>query len=123
MKNRNLLKFEDGRLLVRPRGLDRIWCFRREVSAQLLDILEVEVRPKREVKRGIRTLGTDIGFKICGTFQSDGVVNFWNYRSPAPVLQIRLAPGHSFTNLYLSVGDPGLMKKSILEARAAASRD
>lgn len=104
--DRNTLDLRAELLTVRPRGLDKLWCFRREIRVPTAEISSVRVAPKSAIPRGLRTLGTDLGVKICGTFQSRGASNFWNYRGPGPVLVIELAPTQPFRHLYLSVAAP-----------------
>lgn len=117
MSDRNILTLGDGTLRIRPRGGDRLWTFTRSIVVPLAAVNTVTVTGTRDLKRGIRTLGTDLGFKICGTFRADGNVNFWNYRAPGPLLALRLAPGERFTNLYLSVDDPERWRGRIEAAR------
>lgn len=120
MANRNDVTVDGGQLTVRPRGLDALWCFRSRVVVPLGAVTSVRLAEKRTVRRGLRTFGTDIGFKICGTFQSKGAVNFWNYRSPGAVLVIELESGQRFTNLYLSVDAPQVVRDRILRAARLA---
>ncbi|MCS4277434.1 hypothetical protein M2390_002640 [Mycetocola sp. BIGb0189] len=120
MSNRNTLIIDGDLLRVRPRGLDRFWCFRRELAVPLAAIREVRVVPKKGVARGLRTLGADLGFKISGTYYAEGAVNFWNYRAGGPLLAITLAPAQEgSTHLFLSVGDPEVLRERIEKARAA----
>lgn len=104
--DRNEIRIAGSDLIVTPRGLDVLWCFRRQLSIHCAAVKSVRVAPKSTLQRGIRALGTDIGVKICGTFHSAGNTNFWNYRSPGPVLVIELRLQQQYTNLYLSVADP-----------------
>lgn len=121
MPNRNDVEVDAEHLSVHPRGLDALWCFRREITLPIDAVDSVALTPKSDLKRGIRTLGTDVGFKICGTFRSQGDVNFWNYRGPGPVLAIRLRPGLEFTHLYLSVDHPEGLRDRIAAALTGAS--
>lgn len=66
----------------------------------------MQVVSKTAVKRGIRVLGIDLGYKICGTFRSNGSMNFWNFQKPGHLLVIRLESGFEYAHLYLSVKYP-----------------
>ncbi len=69
----------DGALVVRPRGLNRLWAFRIEVRVPLSQVSEVHSDVARKsVGSGLRVLGTYVpGLVQAGRFRSKGESSFW----------------------------------------------
>lgn len=114
MANRNTLRIESGDLVIQPRGLDRIWGFRKEVALPLASIASVSVEKRpHKVRRGLRYPGTDAYWKISGTFHPNGERHYWNYAGTKEALTIRLDGSQHFNQLYLSVPDALEAQQSI----------
>lgn len=117
MGDRNNLRIENDALTVVPRGMDKVWSFRRQVVVPLSSISEVSIEPlPLRVKRGWRGPGLDTFTKLSGTFHPAGERHFWNYSGPGEALTIRLNGSHHFHQLYLSVDDAGAWRDRIIEA-------
>lgn len=118
MSDRNILRVEKDSLIVTPQGLDRVWCWRRQVVASLGSITDVRVEssPAR-VPTGWRGPGLDFMGKLCGTFHPNGERHFWNYSGSGDALSIGIAKGqHHFQRLYLSVSEPERSREVLLDA-------
>lgn len=117
MSDRNVLQVTNDSLIVRPRGLDRLWCCRREVVVPLLSITDVRVEHSPSgIPVGWRGPGLDFMGKLSGTFHPNGERHFWNYSGSGVALGIGIAEGQHFQQLYLSVGDPERSKQILLDA-------
>lgn len=107
MSDRNAVRVVGDALVVTPRGLDKVWGFRRRVIVPLARITEVAVEETpHAVKRGLRAPGLDVYWKRSGTFHPDSGRHYWNQAGSGPVLSIEIAGGKPFDRLYLSVPDP-----------------
>lgn len=115
MSDRNTLQVVDGDLIVSPRGLDKMWGFRRQIAIPLqkVDRVEVEQKPHR-VRRGLRAPGLDVCWKRCGTFHSDGERHYWNQSGSGALLVVYISGGAPFDRLYLSVADPASARKMLI---------
>lgn len=121
MSNRNALSIIDGALVVVPRGMDRVWGFRRRIVVPLARIVNVEVehRPHR-VPTGWRGPGLDVFVKKSGTFHPRGKRHYWNISGTDAALRVDIANGTPFDRLYLSVAEPEAACRMVSEAVARA---
>ena len=101
MAARNTLTVDGGMLTVTPRGMDRVWGFRKQVQAPLGRITNVSIEhdPHR-VPTGVRAPGLDFMGKLCGTFHVNG---------------------QPFRRLYLSVADAEEAQRTLRNAVSAHS--
>ncbi|WP_440311909.1 hypothetical protein [Leucobacter chromiireducens] len=121
MGNRNAVTIEDGVLVVIPRGIDKVWGFRRRIEVPLTRITEVAVEPAPlRVPTGWRGPGLDVGGKLSGTFHPKGERHYWNYSWGGPALTVAIAGGDPFDRLYLSVGDAEALCQELRAAVEAA---
>ncbi|KAM9862977.1 hypothetical protein ACI1US_01115 [Leucobacter sp. BZR 635] len=106
MSDRNTVSIEDDALVVTPRGLDKIWGFRRRITVLLSAIsgVEIEHRP-HYVPMGWRGPGLDGFGKLVGTFHPSGERHYWNFSGKGSVLMVDIDGGKPFDRLYLSVAD------------------
>lgn len=102
--------------MVSPRGMDKVWGFRRQIVVPLrnIDRVEVEQNP-HQVRRGYRAPGLDVYWKRSGTFHPDGERHYWNQSGNGPLLVIVIAGGLPFDRLYLSVADPEAAREMLME--------
>lgn len=122
MSDRNILQVIDGNLIVTPRGLDKMWGFRRQVVVPVQKIDRVEVEQKsHQVRRGLRAPGLDAYWKRCGTFHPDGERHYWNQSGNGAVLVIYISGGAPFHRLYLSVADPADAREMVVQVAGLAS--
>lgn len=77
------MTIEGGRLVVSPRGLDKLWSFTRRLDVPLSQVkgATADSGVRREPK-GIRAPGLSIPGKYAGTFHRDGEKTFWNVSDP-----------------------------------------
>lgn len=123
MASRNDLRVDEDTLVILPRGLDRIWGFRKEIAVPLTSITSasVEAAPHK-VRRGLRYPGTDAYWKISGTFHPGGERHYWNYAGTKEALTIRLDGTQHFHQLYLSVQDAVSAQRMIIDKVTALQR-
>lgn len=116
MSDRNALGISNGNLIVKPRGLDRLWGFRKQIVVPLdrIERVEVELHP-RAIRRGLRAPGLDAYWKRSGTFHPGGERHYWNQSGSGPVLVVVIAGGDPFARLYLSVADAESAREMIAE--------
>ena len=96
----------DAELVVRPLDLARLWSLRREVRVPLTMIRDIRTGvPRRDVRRGIRTLGTEVpGLVHAGSYRTRKVRSFWLVGRAQTVTVIE-CPGARFDRLVLEL-DP-----------------
>ncbi|MEV8254528.1 hypothetical protein AB0O95_11270 [Rhodoglobus sp. NPDC076762] len=118
--SRNSLRIENGVLTVSPRGLDRVWCFRKSVVVELADISDAGIeRHASRIPTGWRGPGLDFGGRLCGTFHTAGEKHFWNYSGSGDVLRITITGNQHFQQLHLSVDDAESSLKMLRNAIAS----
>ncbi|WP_025133479.1 hypothetical protein [Leucobacter sp. PH1c] len=120
MSARNAVSIERGALVVIPRGMDKIWGFRRRIEVPLERITEVAVEPSPlRVPTGWRGPGLDVGGKLSGTFHPGGERHYWNVSGRGPALTVGIAGGQPFDRLTLSVADAEALCRELHAAGAA----
>ena len=122
MPDRNPVPVDETEIIIRPLGLDWIWCFKKElrVPLGLIEIASVSPKPLSE-RAGIRLPGTDIGIKRCGTYTKDSKRSFWNVLKNTPALAIDCAPGAEYCRIVLSIPHPEAVALIINERLEHAS--
>lgn len=99
----NTVSIAGDRLTVRPRGLDRLWGFRRKIDVPFTHVRVATVDPEaRRGARGLRGPGLAIFGKYVGTFYRDGERTYWNVSGRGTAIVIELADEH-FSRLIVSV--------------------
>jgi hypothetical protein len=122
MTARNSLTIESANLIVVPKGLDKVWGFRKKLTVPLPRITDVSVESApNQVAAGWRGPGLDIFGKRAGTFHTKGERHYWNYSGTGPALSIRLDEAEHFRQLYLSVDDPAALRQLIMQATSSKS--
>lgn len=114
MSSRNAVTVKGSEVLIRPRGLDRLWCFKKElrIPVEFIELASVSNRPLAE-RPGTRLPGTDIGVKRCGTYSRNKKRSFWNVSGNSPALAIDCIPGAEYARVVLSVVEPEKIGKMI----------
>ncbi|HCN74643.1 PH domain-containing protein [Pseudolactococcus plantarum] len=84
----NLLTIEKDRLIIEPKGLDKIWSFTNKIEIPFKNIISVSIDKKiTNERKGIRLLGLATFSKWSGTFISKKEKNFWNVtRTETPIV-------------------------------------
>ncbi|KQU39159.1 MULTISPECIES: hypothetical protein [unclassified Rhodococcus (in: high G+C Gram-positive bacteria)] len=115
----NTVTIVDGRLVVEPRGLDKLWSFTRRLDIPLSEVkgATVDTGVRRE-PRGIRAPGLSIPGKYAGTFHRDGEKVFWNVGDPVRNIVIELDGTGRFDRLVLTVDDPTRTENAVNAALA-----
>jgi hypothetical protein len=122
MPARNSLRIESANLIVVPKGLDKLWGFRKKLTVPLSSITTVSVESAPyQVATGWRGPGLEIFGKLVGTFHPKGERHYWNYSGTGPALSIRLDEAEHFCQLYLSVDDAAVLRQMIMQATSSKS--
>lgn len=114
---RNKVEIQDGELIVTPRGLDKMWSFKREIRVPLSLVRGATFDPGvvREPK-GFRSPGLNtLGKKVSATYRKDGERHYWNVTGASDVLVVELDPTFEYSRLILSVDDPVGLERRINE--------
>ncbi|GAA1505108.1 hypothetical protein BJ978_002461 [Agromyces terreus] len=122
MPARNSLRIENGNLIIVPKGMDKVWGFRKKLTVPLSSVTNVSVEPAPyRIPTGWRGPGLDISGKLVGTFHPKGERHYWNYSGTGTALSIRLDEAEHFRQLYLSVDDAEASRQLILQAAPSRS--
>ncbi len=94
----------DGFLIVRPRGLNRLWALKAEVRVPLAQVSEVHASvARRDVPARFRTLGTYVpGLIQAGSYRTKGERSFWVVGRASTVTVID-CPGARFDRIVLQL--------------------
>lgn len=102
----NTVTIANGKLVVEPIGMDKVWSFTRELDIPLDHVRGATFDPGANSEpKGIRAPGLAIPGKWAGTFYHDGDRVFWNVSEPDATIVIELTDEH-FDRLILTVSDP-----------------
>jgi hypothetical protein len=103
----NTVTIEDGRLVVEPVGLNKLWGLRRRITVPLAQVRGATYDPgATHAGKGVRAPGLGLpGVKWVGTFYKDGDKCYWNVRAGGQTIVIELGDGAPFARLHLTVGD------------------
>ncbi len=73
------VRVADGAIVIRPRGLNRLWALRREIRVPVSSVSAVATDvPRRGVPSGFRMPGTYLpGLIQAGTYRRKGEKSFW----------------------------------------------
>ncbi|MFC4222444.1 hypothetical protein [Lysinibacter cavernae] len=120
MTSRNTLHLDNAVLVVIPRGFDKLWGFRTQITVPLDSIVDVrvELQPKT-IRTGLRYPGLSAFGKRSGTFHPGREKHYWNYSGRGEALAISIAPGHDFHRLYLSVENAESSRTELMNAVSA----
>lgn len=122
MPARNSLRIENGNLVIVPKGLNKVWGFRRKLTVPLSSVTNVSVETAPyQIAPGWRGPGLDISGKLVGTFHPKGERHYWNYSGTGAALSIRLDEAQHFRQFYLSVDDAEASRQLILQATPSRS--
>lgn len=109
----NIITLTDKTLFVEPKGLDKLWSFRRKIEIPLVHVRGATLDPGANQEfKGIRAPGLAIPGKWAGTFHKDGDKSFWNVSTPSETIVIELMDEH-YARLVLTVDQPRSVVDSI----------
>jgi hypothetical protein len=104
----NTVTVENGHLIIEPRGLDKLWSFRRKIDVPLAQVRGATAdEGVRYEPKGIRAPGLAIPGKYSGTFHRDGEKTFWNVSDPVRNVVLELDGTGMYNRLVLTVENPG----------------
>jgi hypothetical protein len=104
----NTVTVENGHLIVEPRGLDKLWSFRRKIDVPLAQVRGATAdEGVRYEPKGTRAPGLAIPGKYSGTFHRDGEKTFWNVSDPVRNVVLELDGTGMYNRLVLTVENPG----------------
>lgn len=99
---------EDDRLVVRVRGMDRVWALRSELEIPLAHVAGAEPDADEAARwhHGLRAPGANVpGVVTAGTFYRHGERAFWDVHHPEKAIAIRLHD-ETYGRLVVEVEDP-----------------
>lgn len=117
------LSVGEGQLVLKVRGLDRVWSFKSRLAIPLERIRGARADPSvaRGWWKGIRAPGTHIpGIIIAGTFYQDDKRIFWDVHDPEKTIIIDLEDD-LYDQLIVEVSDPKEAVRLIEENARAES--
>lgn len=75
----NTITLDGVELVITPRGLDKIWGFRREIRVPLAHVRGATADTGvADEPRGLRSPGLALPGKYVGTFKKEGESSYWN---------------------------------------------
>ena len=118
----NEIALTETELVVEPKGLDRLWGFRRELRIPIAHVRGATADTGvADEPRGIRAPGLSVPGKHVGTFHRDGEASFWNVSDSRDNIVIQLQD-EEFSRAVLTVADPAAAERAINEAVQRARR-
>jgi hypothetical protein len=104
---RNDVTIVGDRLVVEPRGIDKLWGLRRRIEVPLAQVRGATYDPGAFYEgKGLRAPGLALpNRKWVGTFFRDRQRTYWNVVRGGQTVVIELDPAAPFARLYLSVDD------------------
>lgn len=116
----NIVTITPTTIIVEPKGLDKLWSFRRKFVIPLAHVRGATFDPgANHEPKGLRAPGLAIPGKWSGTFHRDGDTSFWNVSTPAQTVVIELTD-ERYDRLVLTVAEPRTIVDAIngaLQAR------
>lgn len=114
----NSVTIVDGELLIKPRGLDKLWGFRRELRVPLTHVRSASADPAVGANPPhLRLLGLTLPGKNVGTFFQDGQHVYWNVSNSKHNVVINLVH-EGFAQAVLTVKGPQVIADRINHAIA-----
>lgn len=112
------VQVEGAALVVRLRGLNKLWAFKHRIELPLKAVVGVEVKAKLDrMPIGLRMPGTSIpGIIIAGSYRSKGHRSFYAIRRGDDVLVIDLE-GAKYERIVVETSDPQTSADAIDTAR------
>lgn len=115
----NAVDVIDGRLVVEPKGLDKLWSFTRRLEIPLTHVRGATSDPgASDEPKGLRAPGLGLPGKIAGTFHRDGVKTLYNITGKANTVVIELVD-EEYQRLVLTVDNPRDVVLLVNESAAA----
>lgn len=91
----NAVAITNKSLVVEPKGLNKLWSFKRRLEIPLSNVRGTTFDPGANSEpKGLRAPGLAIPGKWAGTFNRDGEKSFWNVSKAGETVVIELADEH-----------------------------
>lgn len=114
----NTIAITERELTIEPRGLDKLWGFRRQITVPLEHVRGATFDSGVAAEpTGLRAPGLSLPGKHVGTFRRDGEVTFWNVSDPSRNVVIEFVD-EPFDRAVLTVDDPRAVEAAINAALA-----
>ena len=115
----NTVTIEGDRLVVVPRGLDKLWSWRRRLEVPLAHVRGATEDPGATTEaKGLRAPGLSLPGKTSGSFHRDGEKTFWNVSNSRGTIVVELRD-EDFQRLVLTVDDPRAVVRDVNNAVSA----
>ncbi len=112
----NTITINKNDLIIEPRGLDKLWGFRRKLIIPLIHVRGATVDSGvADEPKGIRAPGLHVFGKVVGTFHRDGETIFWNISNARNNVVIEFE-GEDYARAIVTVAEPLGVEKMINEA-------
>ena len=109
----NVIALTEDDLIVEPKGLDKLWGFRKELRVPLSHVRGATADPGVAGEpRGIRAPGLSVPGKTVGTFHRDGEASFWSVSDPHDNIVIQFQD-EEYARAVLTVEDPDATERAI----------
>jgi hypothetical protein len=123
-RQRDLVDVEvfETQVTVRPKGLNKVWAFRRALFIPMSTIRSARVvSGMRHLSKGWRFPGTAIpGLVLAGTYVKSGERSFYALRDGRDILLLELE-GHTYRRIGVQTSDPFAVADRIATLLASAS--
>ncbi|GAB3670692.1 hypothetical protein GCM10027591_16730 [Zhihengliuella somnathii] len=112
----NSVTVAEGQLIIEPRGLNKLWGFRRELRFPLAHVRQATADPRIGYDPPkLRLLGLSLPGKHVGTFSFRGGRGYWNISDRERNVSIELTD-ESLTHAVLTVNNPTETAQEITDA-------
>lgn len=100
------LRIDNGMLIVEPRGINKLWGFRRRLTVPLSHVVGATCDPQVSSEpKGFRGPGLATPGRWVGTFRKDGEKHYWCVRQGTTSIVVSLKDD-DFACLFLTVDRP-----------------
>lgn len=115
----NTVIVTDQDLIIKPKGLNKLWGLRRELRVPLSHVrgATVDVEVSKEPK-GIRAPGLAFPGKYVGSFHRNGETTYWNVNNPFRNVVVQFDGTEKFTRAVITVAHPDDVERDINAAVA-----
>ncbi|WP_367375925.1 hypothetical protein [Lentilactobacillus kefiri] len=117
------VEFSNGKMIVIPKGLDKLWGFRGRLEFPIDHITQMTIESKQQLKEDgkwdcikIRALGLGLPNKKVGTFMGNRTTSYLNISGPDDILFVELH-SEKYDFLFLTVADPNAIKERFLQIK------
>lgn len=102
----NDLRIDDDMLIVEPRGINKLWGFRKKLEFPLTHVIGATYDPQvHNEPKGFRGPGLGTTGRWVGTFRKDGEKHYWCVKEGTKSIVISLKD-EEVSRLFLTVDHP-----------------